>query len=92
MSGVKAHGPVSSPGKKIKMEVTKMKLYEIFISEGGVRVAGKIVNGSPVISESPWFASRVHAKKYADKMKSQHPAFKKVNGKWECTVDFFVSS
>ena len=50
-----------------------MKKNEVFKSEGGYRVAGAVVNGGPVMKESPWYATKRAAqcaannKKRADK-------------------------
>jgi hypothetical protein len=38
-----------------------MKFYEIYKSESGYRVAAAIRNESPIISSSPWFATRAEA-------------------------------
>lgn len=38
-----------------------MKFYEIYKSEGGYRVAAAVQNESPIISSSPWFATRGEA-------------------------------
>ena len=68
-----------------------MKLFDVFPSEKGYRVAGKIVNGSPVIDRSPWFSTKAEAVAHANARMEDHPAFRKVNGEYVCAVDFFVS-
>ena len=68
-----------------------MRLFEIFKSEQGFRVAGKLVNGGPVLDKSPWFSTETEAASHAEKMMEEHPAFKKVDGKWDIVVDFPIT-
>lgn len=51
-----------------------MKLFEIFPSEGGYRVAGEIVNGGPVMNKSKWYATKRAAQCAANNMKRRKEA------------------
>jgi len=57
-----------------------MKMYEVFKSEGGYRVAGDIYLDGPVIDSSPWRKTEAEAKKLAKKMKRRAEKEWKRNG------------
>lgn len=49
-----------------------MQLFDVFKSEGGFRVCGALWAGGPVISSSPWFATREQAEASAQKMNQDY--------------------
>lgn len=50
---------------------TEMKQYDVFESEGGFRVAGKVYLDMPVMSESPWYKHRSSANRAAKRMRER---------------------
>lgn len=49
-----------------------MKKYEVFQSEGGYRVARQIVNGGPVMNQSPWYETKRAATCAANNFKKRN--------------------
>lgn len=59
---------VRENGKKGGRPTTEFHFGKVFRSEGGFRVCGGVWAGSPIIKQSPWFATREEAERASAEM------------------------
>ena len=51
-----------------------MNKYDVFISEGGYRVCLGVWNGSPIISNCPWFETKEETEELVIRLKKEEEA------------------